>query len=66
MQKIQKFAQNVFVKRKEEEDKHGLSAPRLKTWSDCRPPSSEAESIAKASKFSSGIWFNNEPVNSYT
>ena len=42
-------------KRKEEEDKHGLSAPRLKTWSDCRPPSSEAESIAKAANLAQGF-----------
>lgn len=50
-------------KRKEEEqNKHALaSATSLKTWSDCRPPSSEAQSITKAAnlakEFGSNLYF---------
>ena len=45
-------------KRKEQERNHGLEATRLKTWSDCRPPSSEAESIAKAANLAKGFGSN--------
>lgn len=47
-------------KRKEQEEqyKHGLAATRLKIWSDCRPPSSEAESIAKAANLAKGFGLN--------
>jgi dihydropyrimidinase len=42
----------------EEQGKHGLEVTRLKTWSDCRPPSSEAESIAKAANLAKGFGSN--------
>ena len=52
MQKIQKFAQNVFVNEKKKTTEWtSKNNTVLKTWSDCRPPSSEAESIAKVTKF---------------
>jgi dihydropyrimidinase len=43
------------IRKRKEQDKHGLAATRLKAWSDCRPPSSEAESIAKAANLAKGF-----------
>jgi dihydropyrimidinase len=42
----------------EEQGKHGLEVTRLKTWSDCRPTSSEVESIAKAANLAKGFGSN--------